>query len=57
MAGRRGKARRQKRPAVKHGQPGTRVRVKGHVRTPRGPNRGKSAVRVKGYSRRRPRER
>lgn len=32
-----------------------KVRVKGHTRTPRGPNKGKKAVRVKGYRRSIPR--
>lgn len=57
MAARKGKGRRARRPNVPHGQPGTKVRVKGHVRTPRGPNRGKTAVHVKGHHRRRPRDR
>lgn len=55
MARRHRKQARKRRPNVPHGQPGTRVRVKGHVRSPRGPNQGKRAVSVKGYSRRRPR--
>jgi hypothetical protein len=32
-----------------------KVRVKGHTRTPRGPNKGKKAVRVKGHRRAIPR--
>lgn len=57
MAGRKGKARRVRRPKAPRGQPGTRVRVKGHVRTPRGPDTGKHPVHVAGYGRRRPRRR
>ena len=30
---------------------GSAVKVKGHTRTPRGPNRGKPTVRVDGYKR------
>lgn len=30
---------------------GSGVKVKGHLRTPRGPNAGKKKVRVDGYSR------
>lgn len=30
------------------------VRVKGHTRDPRGPNKGKKRVRVKGHRRRQP---
>lgn len=30
---------------------GSGVKVKSHVRTPRGPNKGKKAVRVDGYKR------
>lgn len=45
--------RRQKRGKAPHGSTtGGRVRVKGHVRSPRGENRGKKPVFVKGYSRR-----
>lgn len=33
---------------------GSGVKVKGHTRTPRGPNRGKKPVRVDGYSRGKP---
>lgn len=32
-----------------------KVHVKGHTRSPRGSNRGKKAVRVKGYNRKLPR--
>lgn len=39
------------------GQPGKRYRVKGHTRTPRGPDQGKRPVRVRGYSRRAARRR
>jgi hypothetical protein len=34
---------------------GKKVKVKGHTRSPRGPNTGKKSVRVKGYARKRPR--
>lgn len=37
------------------GAPGGKVRVKGHTRSPRGPNAGKHPVFVKGYRRRLPR--
>lgn len=30
---------------------GSAVKIKGHLRTPRGPNKGKKAVRVDGYKR------
>lgn len=43
---------RKKRKRVKGA--GTSVRVKGHVRTPRGPNQGKKPVRVDGYKRGKP---
>lgn len=33
---------------------GSAVKVGGHLRTPRGPNRGKPAVRVDGYRRGKP---
>lgn len=33
---------------------GGSVRVKGHTRDPRGPNKGKKRVRVKGHRRRSP---
>lgn len=45
------------KPHRKKGQPGTRVRVKGHTRSPRGPNAGKRAVYVPGYTRRAPKKR
>ena len=41
--------------ARKRGQPGTAVKIKGHTRSPRGPNQGKKAVRVKPHRRRKPR--
>lgn len=44
---------RRKRGSKRAG--GARVRVKSHTRTPRGPNQGKSPVRVKGYTRHSPR--
>lgn len=48
--------RRTKRGARnKAGGSSGKVRVKGHTRTPRGPNKGKKAVRVKGYRRAIPR--
>ncbi len=54
----RSRVHRAKRPkGAKRGQPGKKFRVKPHTRTPRGPNQGKSAVRVPGYSRRAPRRR
>jgi len=34
---------------------GRKVKVKAHTRSPRGPNRGKPTVRVRGYSRKKPR--
>lgn len=34
---------------------GKKVRVKSHTRSPRGPNTGKSTVKVRGYARKRPR--
>jgi hypothetical protein len=42
----RGRKKRKRRPGA-----GTAVGVKGHTRTPRGPNRGKPTVRVDGYKR------
>lgn len=47
-------AKKRKRTRKK-GQPGTAVRVKGHTRSPRGANKGKKAVFVRGYNRRKPR--
>ena len=44
-----GRKKRKRKPGA-----GTGVKVKAHVRTPRGPNRGKSRVRVDGYSRGKP---
>lgn len=41
-----GRKKRKRRPTA-----GTGVKVKGHTRTPRGSNRGKSTVRVDGYKR------
>lgn len=32
------------------------VTVKGHTRSPRGPNKGKKPVRVPGYKRRKPKD-
>lgn len=49
------KRRKAKSKQRRKGQPGTRVRVKGHTRSPRGSDSGKKAVFVKGYGRRKPR--
>jgi hypothetical protein len=48
----RGRKKRKRRPGA-----GTGVGVKGHTRTPRGPNRGKPTVRVDGYKRGKPAKR
>lgn len=45
----RGRPKRKRRPGA-----GTGVPVKGHTRTPRGPNKGKPVVRVDGYKRGKP---
>lgn len=37
-------------------QSGKVVYVKGHTRSPRGPNKGKKQVRVPGYTRRKPKD-
>ena len=37
-------------------QSGKVVYVKGHTRSPRGPNKGKPQVRVPGYKRRKPKD-
>lgn len=42
----KGRPKRKRKPAARTG-----VRVKGHSRTPRGSNSGKTRVRVDGYSR------
>lgn len=42
----RGRPKRKRRPGS-----GSAVRVTGHTRSPRGPNAGKSRVRVDGYRR------
>lgn len=42
----RGRKKRKRKPGA-----GTGVSVKGHMRSPRGPNRGKPKVRVDGYAR------
>ena len=42
----RGRKKRKRAPGA-----GSAVTVKGHTRTPRGPNRGKPPVRVDGYKR------
>lgn len=42
----RGRRKRARKPGA-----GSAVRVKGHTRTPRGPNAGKAKVRVDGYKR------
>lgn len=41
-----GRAKRKRKPGS-----GSGVKVKGHSRSPRGPNRGKGTVRVDGYKR------
>jgi hypothetical protein len=46
---------RKKRSRAKNA--GSGVGVKGHVRTPRGPNAGKKKVRVDGYKRGKPKKR
>ena len=46
---------KKKRRTRKKGQPGTAVKIKGHTRSPRGPNAGKKPVYVRGYKRRKPR--
>ena len=48
----RGRAKRKRRAGS-----GTAVKVGGHIRTPRGPNRGKPTVRVDGYKRGKPKKR
>ena len=45
----RGRKKRKRRPGS-----GSAVGVTGHVRSPRGPNRGKPLVRVDGYKRGKP---
>jgi hypothetical protein len=45
----RGRKKRKRRPGS-----GSAVPVRGHTRTPRGPNRGKPSVRVDGYRRGKP---
>jgi hypothetical protein len=45
----RGRKKRKRKPGS-----GSAVGVKGHVRTPRGPNRGKAKVVVDGYKRGKP---
>ena len=42
----RGRKKRKRKPGA-----GSAVKVGGHTRTPRGPNRGKPTVRVDGYKR------
>lgn len=44
-----GRKKRKRRPGA-----GRAIAVKSHVRTPRGPNRGKKPVRVDGYKRGKP---
>lgn len=45
---------RRKRARGRGSRAGGTVRVKGHARSPRGPNAGKKVVRVKGYRRKIP---
>lgn len=47
----RGRKKRKRKPGARTG-----VGVKPHTRTPRGPNRGKPAVRVDGYQRGKPKK-
>jgi hypothetical protein len=55
-AARKGRKRRKRSGgARKKGDPTRKSRVKGHTRSPRGPNAGKKAVYVRSYSRRKPR--
>jgi hypothetical protein len=42
----RGRKKRKRKPGA-----GSAVGVRGHTRSPRGPNKGKSKVRVDGYKR------
>jgi len=42
----RGRKKRKRKPGA-----GSAVKVKGHIRTPRGKNAGKPTVRVDGYAR------
>lgn len=44
-----GRPKRKRKPGS-----GSAVKVSGHIRTPRGPNRGKKSVRVDGYARGKP---
>jgi hypothetical protein len=48
----RGRKKRKRKPGA-----GSAVGVKGHTRSPRGPNRGKPKVRVDGYKRGKSRKR
>lgn len=45
----RGRKKRRRKPGA-----GTGVKIKRHTRSPRGPNKGKRAVRVDGYARGKP---
>lgn len=45
----RGRKKRKRKPGA-----GTGVKVKSHMRSPRGPNAGKKPVRVDGYARGKP---
>jgi hypothetical protein len=45
----RGRKKRKRKPGS-----GSAVKIKGHIRTPRGPNKGKKPVRVDGYKRGKP---
>lgn len=55
MARRRRRGRKRRSTATTQTQGGRKVKVKGHTRSPRGPNAGKPIVKVRGYSRKRPR--
>lgn len=54
MARRSEKVRGRKKSRKARGSGGGKVRVKGHTRSPRGPDKGKKSVYVKGYRRRVP---
>lgn len=47
----RGRKKRKRKPGS-----GSGVKVGGHTRSPRGPNRGKPTVRVDGYARGKPKK-
>jgi hypothetical protein len=53
----RRRRRRKRKGFGKSTQGGRKVRVKGHTRSPRGPNTGKPRVKVPSHARKRPRNR